>query len=452
MSDYLQKNKRWLLPLCLMASAGLYIFILYGLNRTQFPVFISCIIALFGLYTIIVKISSNIQYISYLLVFSVVIRILLLGVIPNLSDDFYRFVYDGRLLASGQNPYLILPSDYPENSLYSHLNSPHYYTVYPPFNQLLFGIASWIYPKNLLGNVMVLRVIIIVADTINIILLRQFFSKKNKLTALLYAFNPLIIIELTGNIHFEGVMICGLLLALSSVVYQVQSKGKNIGILFTFFFLLSIATKLIPLIFMPLLVRYRGFKNGFTIGFFVAIGFIVLWLPFLDKSLMAHFFSSIDLYFQSFQFNACVYYIVRAIGFWVVGFDIVWWAGGVLALIATWLLLKLSFSTKVSHKLPITNTSLEALYPIVLFILTTYFLFATTVHPWYITTIFTVSLLTAYRFAIVWSFMVFLSYSAYTQVPVNENLSLIFLEYFVVISIIVYELKFKQLWSYPHQK
>jgi hypothetical protein len=38
--------------------------------------------------------------------------LLLLFAVPALSDDFYRFVWDGRLLFNGINPYTILPADF----------------------------------------------------------------------------------------------------------------------------------------------------------------------------------------------------------------------------------------------------------------------------------------------------------------------------------------------------
>ncbi|MEA5405033.1 hypothetical protein VB776_19015 [Arcicella sp. DC2W] len=459
MSEYLQKNSVWLLPISIVLSAIGYVWILYYLPRTQFNVFISIIALLFGLYFLIVKSSLKYFNIKYLLGIAAVLRVLLLFATPNLSDDFYRFVWDGRLIVAGKNPYLYLPNEFPENPLFSYLNSPNYYTVYPPFNQFIFGLASWFFPENLLGNIVMLRIIIVLADVGVMFLLYQLKRKR----VLLYAFNPLIIIELTGNLHFEGLMIFWFLSAICFFVRhqkQVSGRDKIWGVIC---FTLSVATKLIPLIFLPLIIKKIGFKNGICLSFFSAFLFVLLWLPFFDREIISNFFSSIDLYFQSFQFNACVYYIIREIGFLILGFDVVWWVGGILGLSALSIILNLSwgkfwwkqdnFSNLLKNEGEgMTEKILETFYLSALLIVTTYYFFATTVHPWYIATVFTLSLLTPYRFGIVWSAMVMLSYFAYRQVPVNESLYLIAIEYLVVIGTMLYELKISRLAIYPHQK
>jgi len=54
------------------------------------------------------------------------------------------------------------------------------------------------------------------------------------------------------------------------------------------------------------------------------------------------------------------------------------------------------------------------------------------VHPWYIITILYIGLFTKYNFQIIWSVMIFLTYSAYKNSNVEENFYLIGLEYIVV--------------------
>ena len=101
---------------------------------------------------------------------AVLLRLVFLFSTPVLSDDFFRFVWDGRLLVAGVNPYLYLPSNLLHSpiflsanlntTLYEGLNSPNYFTVYPPLNQLFFGTAVWIGGDNVQLSVVVMRVII----------------------------------------------------------------------------------------------------------------------------------------------------------------------------------------------------------------------------------------------------------------------------------------------------
>ncbi|MEQ9229236.1 MAG: hypothetical protein RIF46_01035, partial [Cyclobacteriaceae bacterium] len=76
---------------------------------------------------------------------------------PSLSDDFYRFIWDGRLLAHGIHPFAELPGFYLDpslnipgidQSLFDNLNSKEYFTIYPPFAQLIFLISVLIFPKS----------------------------------------------------------------------------------------------------------------------------------------------------------------------------------------------------------------------------------------------------------------------------------------------------------------
>jgi len=74
-----------------------------------------------------------------------------------------------------------------------------------------------------------------------------------------------------------------------------------------------------------------------------------------------------------------------------------------------------------------------------LFGISFYFLLSTTIHPWYIATPLLFSVFTKYKFPIVWSFVVILSYSAYGINGFSENLWLVALEYLIVIGYAVWE-------------
>jgi prepilin signal peptidase PulO-like enzyme (type II secretory pathway) len=69
-----------------------------------------------------------------------------------------------------------------------------------------------------------------------------------------------------------------------------------------------------------------------------------------------------------------------------------------------------------------------------------YLLLSTTVHPWYLTIPLLFSIFTRYRFMLVWSFVVFLSYYTYSNSQFTENLGLVGLEYTVVGAVFLWEL------------
>jgi hypothetical protein len=77
---------------------------------------------------------------------AVLLRLLLLPLPPSLSDDIYRYVWDGRVVNAGHDPYRLAPEDPTLEPLRDELwrKLPHREvpTVYPPLAMGLFSIAA----------------------------------------------------------------------------------------------------------------------------------------------------------------------------------------------------------------------------------------------------------------------------------------------------------------------
>ncbi|WP_375447510.1 hypothetical protein [uncultured Fibrella sp.] len=420
----------------LLLSACLYGLLGYSTQRGQFPMLI-------GLYTLLMwGYSLRIQPIlraideptaapdRFLFGSAIVFRLLLLLAMPALSDDYARFIWDGRLLLHGINPFRYLPVELmagglapdgiADPALYQLLNSPNYYTVYPPVNQLIFALAAWLSPDNPTGSVVVLRLPIILADLGTLWLMSKLLKQfgRNPNLALLYALNPLIILELTGNVHFEAVMIFFTILAL--YLWTKQKQVLSAGALS-----LAIATKLLPLIALPLVLAYAGWQRGLRYALIV-FGFVfLLFVPFFNLSLLMNMLESIDLYFRKFEFNASLYYVIREVGYWVEGYNVLGRVGLWLSLLTTAGLVVLAFIR--SFPMPVR----------LLWMLTLYLAMATTVHPWYITSLLALAVFAfspdySVRYVLLWSGLVWLSYAAYRTAPVHEDSLLLTVEYGIV--------------------
>jgi alpha-1,6-mannosyltransferase len=405
----------------------LIIWLGYFTPRQSFGQLISLYSALFVIYFFLAKTFKNAREVIFMGVF---FRLLLLFAMPALSDDFYRFVWDGRLLANGINPYTILPAnfinsiDYQNsieyNLIFSKLNSPNYYTVYPPLNQLIFAASATLSKGSLFGNVIALRIFILLAEiSLLFMLIKNKYSDKFNL----YSFNPLIIIELNGNLHFEGVVMCFLVLALSMGV-----KDRKSLVFSSFLFACAVCIKMLPLIFIPLIIKQLGWKKGIFYTSMVGVFTVLFFLPFLDQMLIEKLFSSINLYFQKFEFNASIYYLIRAVGFKIFGYNIIGMAGKIMAFLTFSGVLFISWKSK--------NLFVGSLA-----ILTLYFAMATTVHPWYVTNLLVIAVFTSFRYPIVWSYTIFLSYATYQTNLYQENLWLVTLEYLLVLGMMIYELR-----------
>ncbi|MFT6726283.1 MAG: alpha-1,6-mannosyltransferase, partial [Flavobacteriales bacterium] len=80
-----------------------YIFIGYGVTRDQFPMLMGAFALLFVL-LITAKSFAGSFTVSQLITVGVLFRLSLLISSPELSDDFFRFIWDGRILIAGGNP------------------------------------------------------------------------------------------------------------------------------------------------------------------------------------------------------------------------------------------------------------------------------------------------------------------------------------------------------------
>ncbi len=435
----------------------LYIALLYATSREQFLQVYLLFTGLFAIYfsltyTYILPslrqsesknalYGSTLEYIPLIIVLGVLFRIIAIGSLPELSDDYFRFIWDGRLLARGVNPFTRLPSEYMEDpllaqslgldqSLYESLNSPEYYTIYPPLNQFIFWLTAYLSPRNAQMQVLGMKIILLLAETGTLLLLPRLLSKLSLPQAwlTLYALNPLVIVELCGNLHFEALLIFFLLLSLYGLV---SSNWLMASIAFGF----SIASKLIPVIFLPLLIRRMGFWQTILFSSIALVLNLILFVPLMDQETFLNMGDSIGLYFQSFEFNASIYYLIRWVGYQIRGYNVIAIVGKYLALavfLGVWLIALLERSPNWKN-LPRS----------MIFVLTLYFTLASIVHPWYITTLLVLSCLTTYRFPIIWTLTILLSYFTYRNTFYEENLWLTVIEYFAVFGWMIYEWNFR---------
>lgn len=430
----------WRIGLPTLVLCFSVVFVTYFTKRYESVILLSAYTLGFVAYLLIVLQKGSTKYLKYLLIAVFLLRCCLLPAIPNLSDDIYRFIWDGRLWAQDINPFTYLPSEIIgthaalqvqgiNQKLYALLNSPDYFTIYPPVNQFIFALAARLFPSSIICSIIVIRLFIILAEGVTLWLMYRLLQQANMpiQRVLLYALNPLVILELSGNLHFEGVMLCFLLLSLYFMTRQ------NL-ILMAISFALAIGTKLLPLIFLPLYLRRLGIRKAIYLYSLTALATVLLFLPLLSPELIRGMGNSLGLYFQKFEFNASIYYIIREIGYTLKGYNIIATAGKWLA--ASTFLLIILFSCLERNK------HMSAAF---LWVMVIYLLLSTTVHPWYIIPLVAFSIFTSYRFAVFWSLLIFFTYTGYTLHGFQENLWITVFEYVLVLGILGHEV-------YRHQR
>jgi len=98
-----------------LISVVFYLSFAYDLIRTDYVKLVSLYTALFFLFYKLVQINTG--NFKFLVGLTVLFRLLFLFSIPNLSQDFYRFIWDGRMILEGYNPYLFTPESFILNDI-----------------------------------------------------------------------------------------------------------------------------------------------------------------------------------------------------------------------------------------------------------------------------------------------------------------------------------------------
>ena len=197
---------------------------------------------------------------GWIIVVGISARAIFLFSTPICETDFYRYLWDGGVTASGHNPFGYVPADViggdaplslvalgqDAGQVLGRVNHPHLATVYPPTCQAAFVVAHWLKPWNLTAW----RIVLLVFDATALLLLFLLLKKlKLPLAALaIYWWNPLVIKEVVNSGHMDIIILPFLLGAL---LLALNRRYKSCAAVLA----LAVGAKLWPIILLPLLLR-----------------------------------------------------------------------------------------------------------------------------------------------------------------------------------------------------
>ncbi|WP_343851117.1 glycosyltransferase 87 family protein [Algoriphagus jejuensis] len=415
--------------LVILMLAGVY-FLGNLIPRTDFRSTLGLFVILFGLMFLIFGLSEEKTPWFFIFIAGLLLRFSLFLAIPQWSEDYARFLWDGEILRLNENPYAETPAEFLQNhplesspilkQLFPLLNSPEYYSVYPPLNQGIFWLSAKAANGLLANGIISLRLLLLLGEIGVFMLFLKLltaFQLPQKLLWL-YWLNPLVILEITANLHFEGLV---LLLLLATVLALKNEQPSTAGS----FWGLAIGVKLLPLLLLPTFVFFPETKKNtlFWFGSLVAVLVSFFWL-LLDSSWM-NFFQSLTLYQGKFEFNASVYYLLREVGFWIYDYNTIGMLSKMLSVLTLGLVVYFSWKKK-----PSTLPELVDLWVLIYLV---YLVLQPVVHPWYLIPAFGLSMLTGRSTFVIWSFAAIFSYRAYSGAIVAEGPLFLTIEYLLVL-------------------
>ncbi|HZV11774.1 MAG TPA: hypothetical protein VFA55_01060 [Candidatus Kapabacteria bacterium] len=251
------------------------------------------------------------QAIRIVIFFAIAYRLALVALAPSLSDDLYRYVWDGRLLANGYNPYRYAPADSAlvpfRDELYGHIAYKNYYSIYPPLAEAGFGASAYaakiFFHGSTAATYILWKLLLTAVETGTMILLLRLllrFGKPAKYL-LLYAWHPLPIIEFAGQGHSDALMVFFIMAALYVLTWEkVRASAVYIGA--------AIASRAMPLIFLPAFARSIKIR-GIIIAILLSA---CMFLPFFSPGIYHGILFSTSQMAQVFTFNSFGYWTVRA--------------------------------------------------------------------------------------------------------------------------------------------
>src|SRR6201991_5330793 len=151
------------------------------------------------------------------LVFAALFRLSIIFFPPYLSDDIYRYIWDGRVQAAGINPYRYIPAEEPlaqlrDDKIYPHINRRETVrTIYP-----LIGQAAFFLVTRVSESVTWMKAAMVGFEAVAIWALIQLLSSFGfaRQRVLIYAWHPLAVWEFAGSGHVDALAIAFLAAAL----------------------------------------------------------------------------------------------------------------------------------------------------------------------------------------------------------------------------------------------
>ncbi len=235
----------------------------------------------------------------FILAVAILCRVILLFSPATLSDDINRYLWDARMQFQDINPYVYAPESediaHLRDEYHAGINNKDVPTVYPPLMQTAFAIAAylWYSPTSM-------KILFTLCD-LGVILLLMTLLRCRGIPVervLIYAWNPLVLVEIAGSGHNDSLPVAMMLAALLAADGHRPTRAVA-------WLALSMLAKWFTVMLIPAFYRkFRSLKPFWILPVLV----FACYLPYLDAG--SSLFSGLLVYGDKWRFNDSVFSIL----------------------------------------------------------------------------------------------------------------------------------------------
>ncbi|MBV8133390.1 MAG: DUF2029 domain-containing protein [Alphaproteobacteria bacterium] len=210
-----------LLALLLLAGEAFGLLAQFDRDLNRFIIAALLQGAVWAVSAVVVARGTGHPPLALILATAVLLRLGALAAPVYLSDDIYRYIWDGRVQAAGINPYRYIPTDnnlapLRDAVIFPNINRNNYApTIYPPVAQMLFLAAT-----RFGETVPAIKLVLVAVEAIGIgalfFVLRAAGAPRENI--LFYAWHPLPVWEIAGAGHVDAAVVACVALALAAAV------------------------------------------------------------------------------------------------------------------------------------------------------------------------------------------------------------------------------------------
>jgi hypothetical protein len=183
--------------------------------------YMSIVLGLYGLYgfgyRLVVRGGASVAAIFAI---GALLCVVLVGAYPATAVDVFGYIAQGRLMADHQaNPFFVVPGAFPADRIVPYLAFPTEPSQYGPVWALLGAALAKLAQGDLLVEMVLYKVVGALAHLVGALLVlligRRLGGAEShaRAGAFLFLWNPLLLWEMVGNAHNDGLMVVGGLLA-----------------------------------------------------------------------------------------------------------------------------------------------------------------------------------------------------------------------------------------------